>query len=964
MRSMLSLKSIILRRRSREMRGGGLSIAAKVAAVGIVLLTALLGAAGMGIGRLYLEVTRQVPAVEDIEAFFDAEEAEGFQASVVEDRSGRWLFSLSHPSASERKWVGLTEEDPVTAPDHLVQSLLVSQDPTFWQNAGYLPAELIGDLSRDLLQGQGGRRERTVTEQLVAATLLPVEDYRSEELRQDFRLALLAERLTERFDKAEILTWYLNAAHFGQFTYGVDTAALAYFGKHADGLSVAESATLAALAGRRTEAAPTAVWLKEERDRILEALAEQGAISRRRSRLAREEPLGLREGALETSEAFGSWRPVLLRQVAATLGADYALRGGLTIRASLDQDLQRQAECALRAQADRLAARGAAANGPARDGSPCLAAGLLPPIRPGRSLEGAAIAGSVLVLDPSSGEILALAGDQPLAAQPVGSAIHPFLYLSAFSRGFSPGTMVLDLPLDTPMAEPVRAPTDLEQYHGPVRMRTALLGRFKGAAARTLDLAGRENVLRTLRELGVLSAGDETTEADLVEGLLRRSTVDLAAAYGIVANEGVKVGAGNGALEPTALRRIEDRFGREVHGYEPSSRVVLSEGLAHLLLDVLTDSAAREQLAGRPIDFDPGLLAGLSASGAPGKGSWAVGFSPDRVTAVWLQVKGIPEAELAPEAGAVPISSAVLQYASRELSPAGWSRPAQVVEVEVCDPSGLLPTEHCPQIVTELYLQGTEPTAFDNLYQPFEINRETGQLATLQTPLGLVEERVYMIPPPEASEWADAVGLDQPPTEYDTLAAEEPGHPNVRIASPAGFEVLRGEVWLRGEAHAEDQDYFRLQFGEGLNPSRWTQIGEDSEQRVESGRLAQWDTGALSGLYTVQLVVVLEGGGLLTDSVAVTVDNQAPGARLVRPASGERLAGDSLALEASASDSVGVDRVLFYLDGEQVGTADRPPYVLTLPLPERGEHEVHVAARDTAGNLAESEPVRFFVGVE
>ncbi len=354
----------------------------------------------------------------------------------------------------------------------------------------------------------------------------------------------------------------------------------------------------------------------------------------------------------------------------------------------------------------------------------------------------------------------------------------------------------------------------------------------------------------------------------------------------------------------------------------------------------------------------------MAAAAAPGGGNWAVGLTPERVAAVWLRGAEGSTDGLVPESGAVPLSSAVLQYASRELPTAGWDRPAEVAQVEVCDPSGLLPTEHCPQVVTEIYLQGTEPTAFDNLYQPFEINRETGRLATLQTPVELIEERVYLVPPPEAAEWAEAVGLERPPREYDRLSAGGSSHPNVVIGSPEGFEVLKGRVSVRGEAHPPDFDYFRLHYGEGLNPSHWTQIGEDQSQRVLSGQLGVWDTGALSGLYTLQLVVVLEDGTLLTDSIAVTVDNQPPSIRLLRPAPDEMIETGPLTLEASASDAVGLAAVTFYLDGELVGSLERAPFVLELPLPEDGRHELYATARDAVGNEAESERLSIEVDAE
>ncbi|MCK4693267.1 MAG: hypothetical protein KAT23_06530, partial [Anaerolineales bacterium] len=290
----------------------------------------------------------------------------------------------------------------------------------------------------------------------------------------------------------------------------------------------------------------------------------------------------------------------------------------------------------------------------------------------------------------------------------------------------------------------------------------------------------------------------------------------------------------------------------------------------------------------------------------------------------------------------------------------GWVTPPGISTMEVCDPSGLLPTLYCPNVVREVFVHGTEPTHYDNLYRPFLINMETDKLATLSTPLDLIEEMVYLIPPPEAVEWARQAGIEQPPQEYDTLYEESVFDPQVNINSPIPFDILRGEVVVRGDARSEEFRYYRLQYGQGLNPVRWIQIGEDETTPVTQGLLGRWDTEGLSGLYTLQLVVVKTDGRIATAVIHVTTDNQPPRIQLLSPEPGDEFTWPDdreVVVEVEVSDEISLAKVIFYLDNRPIDTVTSPPYSTRWSVGQAGEHEVYARAYDTAGNMAESERV-------
>jgi membrane carboxypeptidase/penicillin-binding protein PbpC len=343
---------------------------------------------------------------------------------------------------------------------------------------------------------------------------------------------------------------------------------------------------------------------------------------------------------------------------------------------------------------------------------------------------------------------------------------------------------------------------------------------------------------------------------------------------------------------------------------------------------------------------------------------WTIGFTPTRVVGVRVAGEaGQPMDGVDILNGAAPVWHALMRYAVRDLSPEGWQVPPGISVVDVCDPSGYLPTPYCPNVAREVFLAGTEPTHPDTLFQPYRINRETGKLATLFTPVDMVEERVYFVPPPEAEAWARQAGLEPPPTEYDTYVAG-PVNPDVRLTEPQPFVLLHDIATIRGAARGEDFDVYRIRFGEGLNPSGWIQIGEDGERPVDLGLLARWDTTGLDGLYTLQLMVVHGDGTVETTHVPVTIDNQPPQARLVLPEPGARFTwpeSRELLLEVEASDNSGVVRVDFYLDAFRVGTSDSEPWSMRWPLGEAGQHVVTVRVTDRAGNVVETDPVSITV---
>ncbi|MBM3121444.1 MAG: hypothetical protein FJZ97_04580 [Chloroflexi bacterium] len=947
-------------RRRRRARSSGAPWRGVLAQGLLAVLGLAVGLATIGGALLFSDVTRGLPTVEGYAERFGSPGSPRLPATRFYDRSGEVLiFEAQSAAAVDRRWIDIEAEDPARLPA-FAQATLAFQDPDYWAASGYdwrgaLPA-LLGRPSAP-----------KIADQLVEHTLLPMQDARLSPAVRRLRAAILAADLTRRHSRAEILEWFLNTADYGNLAFGIDAAALTYLGKHAGDLSLSESALLAGIPVHpATNPFEAPVQSRTLRDEVLSAMRRSGFISVDQEVQAKSEPVTLRSPMEPVSGAGADYGRFAWAQLRAQWGGEFSRWGGLTILTAEDHDLQLQTECVAATHLQRLQGADPTTVARSADGSACIAAGLLPALRPSDAGADHNVDGvTAIVMDPRTGHVLSVVGDVQ-ATHPAEAALHPLTYLAAFSRGYGPGTMVLDLPFE-------ETGDGLEGYRGPVSMRSALAAGLEAAGAQTLALAGVENVIRIAGELGF-----DLPEVAAVgsDGAARRAAISVeqaARAYAVLANEGRGVGEeplsddgrATSALSPITILRIEDSAGQPVHSAAPASRALVSAPLAFLVNDVLSDETERRSAYGAPDVLELGRPAAVVLeAGADGRDTWAVGYTRDRVVGVWLGGGAVA----APEGlnrlnGAAPVWHALLQYATREQPPQGWSMPTGVHEVQVCDPSGLLPTQYCPRIVREVFIDGTEPTSYDTLYQPLRVNRETGKLATLFTPIDLVDERVYMIPPVAASAWAQASGIQKPPTEYDTYLAGEPGSAQANITRPGMFETVRGKVTLRGAASMPGFEYYRLQYGLGLNPTRWIQIGSDSRTPVASGTLAVWDTAGLEGLYSVQLVVVHGEGQVVADAVQVAVDNAAPRVRLVLPQPGSVdaiAAGGGLVIEAEVFDEMGVARVDFLVDGKVLGSVSAAPWSLRWTA-EPGEHEIRVRALDLAGNQGESQPVRVTV---
>ncbi len=902
----------------------------------VFVLTALTAVVFLLGALAYSSLTSDLPSVETLPVLLDHSDGLLREPTRVYDRTGQHLLLVLSPFDEARQFISIDPARLESLPGNLAQATLASLDPGFWTHAGYT---LTGLNEPD--------RHSTLAQRLVSDLLLWQEP---PSFRRAVRERLLAAQVTAKYGSAQVLEWYLNSANYGRFAYGAETAARLYLGKSAVELNLAEAALLAA-AGEAPALNPfDSPGAARQRSLEIIALMEAlGMVSQEEAEQAREDApalLLLNSPPVDSAPAFTS---LALSQVHQQYDRTRVERGGLQIITTLEYDLQLQTACAVEARLKALA--GDLSETVAADGRPCEAARLLSSLPPETRLPRADT--SVVIAEPLNGQVLAAVGDSSLerkstalSAHPSGSLLTPFIYLTGFTRGLGPASLVWDVPVAGS-----GDPDPAAEFQGPVRLRMALASDAIAPAARVLAQMGEANVERTARSFGLSFPG----EAVPLQDPIVHTPLEIARAYAILAAEGVQAGhmSPEEELRLSAVLRVSGVDGAVwLDWSRPQVRAVVTPQLAYLVTHILSDETARWPSLGHPNALEIGRPAGvkIGRTASPGE-AWVAGYTPQRVVVVWTG--GSDPGGNAAEAAA-GLWHGLMQFASRDLPPDAWEQPPGLTEVEVCDPSGLLPTPACPNVVRELFLNGSEPVHADNLYQVFDINRETGFLATVFTPPQLVEQRVYLIVPLEMRAWARANGLPAPPETYDTIQAQT-GSAGARISAPAMQSYLKGEVTITGSAAGDDFVAYRVQFGEGLNPKTWRQIGEEMRTPVEDGQLLAWDTSGLNGLFALQLIVVRDGQRIERATVLVTVDNDAPRLSLSVPQEGEQFnfaSQPQITFQTQVSDNLFLDRVEFYVDGKLTATLREPPYILAWS-PTPGDHTLRVVAVDRAGNQSE-----------
>ncbi len=899
------------------------------------------------------------------------------------DRTGTELiYAVQDPLGTAREWLTLD-----SLPPYVVPATLLMEDPNFLTAPPPGLFQTFIELWRNLLYGPLPPNP-SITARLVRNVIAPPGEFPTAFDRE--REIALVNAIHQQHSPHTILEWHLNTNYYGNEAYGIEAAAWVYLGKQAADLTLDEAALLAAIPpAPQYNPFDNEVAARSRQDDVLRTLLQAGEINTVDYDLATSTHTPLQASGGQLPSLAPDFAVYARRQAVDILnaqgrdGARLVSRGGLRIITTLDLDLYGQSECLLQTHLARL--RGDLTPQTTPDGGECRAANYLP-VERDLSVVSPPENGALVVLDVYTGEIKSMVGAAPIASYQPGPALQPFVYFEGFLRGGrTAAEMVLDIPFPYPGAVEglIYTPENPDkQFRGPLNLREAMAAGLLPPAVQVANQRGIDNVLLRAHQLG-LNTLDVSSRYDL--SLLERggtvSLLDVAYAYSVLSSMGEMRGLPTEPVarnyrvrNPAAVLRIEDSTGAvlwEYGGdqYEPDCAVaaaictpVYPEAVGYVMNHILADQVARARVLGTEavsildVSRPAAVVNGMTSDD---RDSWTVGYTPQLVTGVHLG-RGDGSAMTLDAfglRGAAPVWQALTRYAhERDTLPVlDWVRPADVVDAQVCERSGLLPNGVCP-VRSEIFVQSIQPSRVDNYWQAYEINSQTGQRATVNTPEGLRSSRVYFVPPQEALDWWQANNQPLPPIEYDAVSRPQ-AIGTAAILQPEAFAYVGGMVEVRGTLDTSDMQYFQLSYGQGLQPDEWVQIGQ--QQTVLNGAtLATWDTSGLNGLYSLRLNVVLNDNSIESDVRQVTIDNTPPTLTLNAGEPGRIYRWPTeqvIALNAEVLDNLAIDRVEFYANGEFIGTDTEWPFGFEWDITRTGREVFTAFAYDQVGNQSSAE---------
>lgn len=696
-------------------------------------------------------------------------------------RDGRLLYEINDPAGLRHTTLPLKE-----IPKACQQATVAVEDAGFYSHPGVEVSGIIRAFWINLTGGEVLSGGSTITQQVARNMLLDPQEKAQRTYVRKLRESILAWRLSQAYSKDQILELYLNQTYYGHLAHGVESASQAYFGKHARDLDLAECAMLAGIpqAPALFDPLTSPNAAKEKQIIVLDLMLKNKMISEAESKIAKDESLQY------ASTPFPIAAPHFVFYVWSLLEQQYPpdiLYSGLTVTTTIDLDLTRTAHEIINRRLKILAEDNDSAPHGATDSA-------------------------LVAVDPHSGQILAMVGspdyfdqknsgavNMAFAPRQPGSAIKPITYAAAFDPSlcssppskmgerlgegacpWTPATMILDVHTSFVTKEGLSyVPLNYDRnFHGPVSARDALGGSLNVPAVKALDHVGLNNMISLATRMGITTLNNaDRFGLALTLGGGEVRLIELTSAFGVFAAGGVRA--------PTAaILKITNARGDLIYQWtQPSSERILDERISYLITDVLSDNNARLATFGPNSVLQIGRPAAVKTGTTTDyRDNWTVGYTPELVTGVWVgNANNAPMINISGVAGAGPIWHEFMRAVLLGKPESKFDQPNGLARVEVCALSGLLPTEYCPHKRVEIFIEGTQPTARDNFYQPFKVDAATGALADSNTPPDRIVTQVFLVLPPEAQEWAKEKGIPQLPTSNVQSPREAS---NLKITSP------------------------------------------------------------------------------------------------------------------------------------------------------------------------------------
>ncbi len=587
---------------------------------------------------------------------------------------------------------------------HIKNATVAIEDADFYNHKGIRITSIIRAILSNISgigQTQGGS---TITQQLVKNTLLTQKKTYTRKIKE----WVLAIKIDRSMPKEKILEHYLNEAPYGGTIYGIEEASKTYFNKTAFDLTLAESAYLAAIPQAPTTLSPygkNKTKLEERKNLVLSRMLAVNFISQEEHDQAKTEVV-----TFSPQETIGIKAPHFVFFIKEYLeqkyGADVVENGGLKVTTTLSYDLQQKGE--------QIVKEGALENQKNWDGSNA----------------------SLVAIDPKTGHILTMIGSRDYfdkeidgnynvatALRQPGSSFKPFIYATAFNKGFTPDTVLFDLPTEFQStcnaygkATPGHSQADCYmpqnydgKHRGPMSLRNALGQSINIPAVKLFYLAGLRDSLKTAEEMGISTLTDVSRYGlTLVIGGGEVSLLDITSAYGVFANNGKR-------NNYTGILKVEDSSGKVLEEWRPNEREVLPKNVALTISDILSDNIARTPTFGANSVLQiPGKdIAVKTGTTNSNKDAWTVGYTPSVVVGVWAGNNDNKPMKKGGSAVAGPIWNKFIAEALKILPDEKFEAPNLELDPETVKPA------------LRGFWQGNEH---------FFIDKISGKLATENTP--------------------------------------------------------------------------------------------------------------------------------------------------------------------------------------------------------------------------------------
>ncbi len=626
-------------------------------------------------------------------------------STVILDRSGESLYDIYQ----DANRIPVSFDD---IPKYCREATIAIEDKEFYKHPGLSTSGIIRALLSNLFSRslQGGS---TLTQQLVKTVLLTNERTVPRKIKE----AILAIQIEQKYSKEQILQMYLNEAPYGGTTAGMESASQLYFGTSVKDLNLVQCAVLAGLPQDPNDyspffGAPKAYVARTQH--VLTRMREDGYITPTQEADARK----LLDSIHFATDTEGLRAPHFVayvkEQLVAKFGAGTVDGGGLKVTTTLDWRLQQKAQAIVKEEVDKAKYL--------------------------KVSNGAAV-----VIDPKTGEVLSMVGSKDYSAtdssgykfnvvtqglrQP-GSSIKPFTYATAFKKGYTAATLLMDVDTKYPSGDPAKPEYNPKNYdgkfRGPMQLRFALGNSINTIAVKVSALTGVKDVLATANDMGISSLAPTNDNLkrlglSMTLGGGEVTLLDLTSAYGVFATSGMKAA-------PVSILKVEDRNGKVIYQYNPPApQRVLAADVSYLISDILSDNGARKDTFG-PSSYltIPGFSVAVKTGTTDDKrDNWTVGYTPSMVVGAWVgnnDNSPMNQALASGVTGAAPIWNRIIKAALTGKKDEPFTRPSTIIDMDIDSYGGGTPVSG-NSTRREKFIKGTEPTGPAYIYANIKVSR-------------------------------------------------------------------------------------------------------------------------------------------------------------------------------------------------------------------------------------------------